>query len=72
MDEHTLMLDSLELAIIVFAKKSNIKVSRMGGLAALAMKGLDEHTLMFDSHAPKSPNNVMYHCFCLKVQYSGR
>ena len=53
MDEHTLMLDSLELAIIVFAKKSNIKVSRMGGLAALAMKGLDEHTLTFDSHASK-------------------
>ena len=26
----------------------------MGGLAALAMKGLDEHTLTFDSHAPKS------------------
>ena len=25
----------------------------MGGLAALAMKGLDEHTLTFDSHASK-------------------
>ena len=53
MDEHTLMLVSLELAFIVFAKKSNIKVSRMGGLAALTMKGLDEHTLTFESHMSK-------------------
>ena len=29
-----------------------MQVSGVGGLAALAIKGLDEHTLMFDSHKP--------------------
>ena len=29
-----------------------MQVSGAGGLAALAKKGLDEHTLTFDSHKP--------------------
>ena len=29
-----------------------MQVSGVGGLAALAIKGLDEHTLKFDSHKP--------------------
>ena len=29
-----------------------MQVSGVGGLAALAIKGLDEHTLTYDSHKP--------------------
>ena len=30
-----------------------MQVSGVGGLAELAKKGLDEHTLTFDSHKPR-------------------
>ena len=30
-----------------------MQVTEEGGLAALAKKGLDEHTLTFDSHEPR-------------------
>ena len=45
-----------------------MQVSWTGGLAALAKKGLDEHTLTFDSHEPRRSafrpkKSHVDHCF---------
>ena len=35
-----------------------MQVGGVGGLASLAKKGLDEHTLTFDSHKPRNGNKT--------------